>query len=217
MESSGDKILCIGCVHPDKPAWVQQTINAISPAGVANRRTIAQAEGKKWAQALKAPTAEKPGDGFMAIQARERWSRSEDNHFRPGHFWLAQAGGVLDVEMERVNQRCTVEEGVLCNPGDYLVRIGRYFDRDASDASGLTFEDWVPPDGAESFLVNATELRGVNFSMTPVDTRSRRPLQEVRRSGRGARVGLVSAPSVALPKRYVMDRVIDDEIRSRCW
>ena len=51
--------------------------------------------------------------------------------------------------------------------GDYLVRIGRYFDRAASDASGLTFEEWTPPDGRDSFIINATELRGVNFTMTP--------------------------------------------------
>ena len=28
--------------------------------------------------------------------------------------------------------------------GDYLVRIGRYFDRIASDTSGLSFEEWQP-------------------------------------------------------------------------
>jgi hypothetical protein len=138
MESAGDRPLCVGCVHPDKPAWVQQTIKAIATAGVANRRIIAQTEGKKWAQALRAPTAEKPGDGFMAIQARERWSGSEDNHFRPGHFWLAQVGDVL--HLEKIDKRCTIE-GVTCSSGDYFVRIGRYFDRDASDASGLTFEE----------------------------------------------------------------------------
>jgi hypothetical protein len=30
------------------------------------------------------------------------------------------------------------------HPGDYLIRIGRYFDRDPSDLSGLTFEEWQP-------------------------------------------------------------------------
>ena len=38
--------------------------------------------------------------------------------------------------------------------------IGRYFDRVASDTSGLTFEEWAPPDGS-SFIINATELRAV--------------------------------------------------------
>ena len=54
----------------------------------------------------------------------------------------------------------------MFSPGDYLVRIGRYFDRKASDPSALTFEEWTPPDDS-SFVVNATEIRGVNFTMTP--------------------------------------------------
>lgn len=97
--------------------------------------------------------------------------------------------------------------------GDYLVRIGRHFDRVASDPSGLTFEEWTPPDGSTSFIVNATEIRGVNFTMTP--SVAGLPLTEVRRSGRLAQV--VSTPPAAKQKMYVMDPLIDDEIRSRCW
>ena len=40
--------------------------------------------------------------------------------------------------------------------------------------SGLTFEEWTPPNGI-SFIVNATELRAVNFTMTPVPAASQMP------------------------------------------
>ena len=95
---------------------------------------------------------------------------------------------------------------------DYLVRIGRYFDRVATDPSGLTFEEWTPPDGG-SFIINATELRAVNFTMTP--TVQPPPLKEVRRSGR--RAAVVSTPPQPPPTEYSMDRLVDDDIRRRCW
>ena len=66
----------------------------------------------------------------------------------------------------------------------------------------MTFEEWTPPDGS-SFVINATELRGVNFTMTP--TKPAPP----PRSGRHA--GAVEVPVAALaptPQRateYVMD------------
>ena len=169
----------------------------------------AQDEGKKLAQMLKAPTEEKQNLGFLAIQARERWSTSEEVHYRPGHFWLAQAPSVLEVR--KVETRCTIE-GVMFTRDDYLVRIGRYFDRVATDPSGLTFEEWTPPDGG-SFIINATELRAVNFTMTP--TVQPPPLKEVRRSGR--RAAVVSTPPQPPPTEYSMDRLVDDDIRRRCW
>ena len=58
------------------------------------------------------------------------------------------------------------------------------------------------------FIINSTELRGVNFSMEPLD----KPPVKLRSSGRHA--ALVKAP---LPKRYRMDQHIDKEIRGRCW
>ena len=66
-----------------------------------------------------------------------------------------------------------------------------------------------------SFIVNATEIRGVNFTMTPLS-----PIQsvEIRRSGRRPAVVQVPAFSLAqLPKQYQMDPLIDDTIRARCW
>ena len=101
----------------------------------------------------------------------------------------------------------------MFSPGDYLIRIGRYFDRKASDPSGLTFEEWTPPDGS-SFIINATELRAVNFTMTPVPAEPD-ALSEVRRSGRLA--AAVSIPPPPPAKEFTMDQLIDDDIRGRCW
>ena len=147
--------------------------------------------------------------GAAAI-ARERWSTSEEVHYRPGHFWLAQAPDVLEVRM--IDKRCTIES-VMFSPGDYLIRIGRYFDRVASDPSGLTFEEWTPPDGS-SFVINATELRGVNFTMTPTEPGPALGV-ELRRSAR--RAAVVEAPMVERAKEYVMDPLVDDTLRARCW
>ena len=116
------------------------------------------------------------------------------------------------LEVRKIEKRCTIE-GVMFDRDDYLVRIGRYFDRVATDPSGLTFEEWTPPDGSSSFIINASELRGVNFTMTP--TAPTPPQQEVRRSGR--RAAVVSAPPQPPPKEYRMDQLVDDEIRRRCW
>lgn len=245
MTCSGDKLICDECTHRDAPVWTQQTVKDLG-TGLAGRRKEAQEEGKKFATMLKAPTATKPHEGFLAIQdchpltsnaqsrsralslmcvlalsltgplllcidwqARERWSTAEEVHYRPGHFWLAQAPDILEVR--KINERCTIE-GVMFSAGDYLVRIGRYFDRVASDTSGLTFEEWTPPTGS-NFAINATELRGVNFTMTPIEPGP--PLVRVRRSVR--HVGVVQAPMIERPKEYVMDSLIDDQIRARCW
>lgn len=116
--------------------------------------------------------------------------------------------------MKKIDKRCTIE-GVLFSAGDYLVRIGRHFDRVASDASGLTFEEWTPPDGSTSFIVNATEIRAVNFTLIPKAMPGAPHLMEMRRSGRLAQ--LVSAPPTPKVTTYEMDPLIDDDIRGRCW
>ena len=181
--------------------------------------------------------------------------------------------------MEAADKRMSLG-GTVFDKGDLIIKIGRYFDRDVSDPSGLTFEEWQPivvfteddvgktlnilggvvkvgrctrvdvcwaadpptvhnktiakvdastggwvefreggrirnPPSAGDFVVNATELRAVNFSMLPLGRPL--PLQEVsvRRSGRLAAV--VSLPPAPLPKRYELDARIDNEIRAQCW
>ena len=217
----------------------------------------------------------KPGD-FFAVQAREQWSTAEAVHVRPGHFWVVQASSNFKVAI--ADKRLTLG-GTIFAKGDIIVHIGRYFDRDVSDPSGLTFEEWQPitvfsekdvgktltitggviqvnrtrredvcwgdhtpevnskkilkvdtavggwvdleggrirnPPSAGDFVVNATELRAVAFSMEALDRPL--PLSEVsvRRSGRLAAV--VSVPPAPLAKRYTMDVRIDSEIREKCW
>lgn len=213
MLSEGTKLQATGCTSN---AWEQMVIRD-KGTGIAGRRKEAQVRGKLLAQKL---LAAKQGDncaGFMAIQARESWSQSEDTHYRPGHFWLAQAPSTLDVR--KMTSRCTIE-GTMFHPGDYLVRIGRYFDRKASDPTGLCFEEWNPPQDSShsgSFIINATELRAVNFSMLPVQ-HQHAPLLEVRRkSGRVSSAKIVGVPPCQPPKAYMLPQEIDDEIRAACW
>ena len=96
--------------------------------------------------------------GFMAIQARERWSTTENIHLRPGHCWYAQASDVLDVR--KITKRETIC-GQPYHPGDFAIRIGRYFDRDPADTSGLTLEEWQPElvfIGADKVLMDSALL-----------------------------------------------------------
>ena len=92
-------------------------------------------------------------------------------------------------------------------------------DRGATPAAGKgpwdgLGEEWTPPDGG-GFVINATELRSVNFTMTPT-TPPPPQLEQVRRSGR--RAAVVSAPPPPKPPtEFTMARAVDDDIRSKCW
>lgn len=72
-----------GCSCADGGAWNEVKIERTDAAGVANRRKVAQARGKALASKLKLGS-------YIAVQARERWSTSEETHLRAGHFWLAK-------------------------------------------------------------------------------------------------------------------------------
>jgi len=63
---------------------------------------------------------------------------------------------------------------------------------------------------AGGFVINATELRSVNFSMQAVDV----PLRFTPPRSHGRRAAVLTAP---VPKRYKMHKDIDSEIRGRCW
>ena len=69
------------------------------------------------------------------------------------------------------------------------------------------------PPTAGDFVINATELREVNFTMEALDRTL--PLGEVRRSGR--RAAVVGTPPAPWPKVYKLDAQIDHEIRVKCW
>ena len=93
----------------------------------------------------------------MAIQARERWSTQEEIHWLPGYCWYAQASDVLDVRS--IKKRETIG-GQPYHPGEYAVGIGRYFDRDLADTSGLTMEEWQP----ELVFTDADKVRSCDCS-----------------------------------------------------
>ena len=295
----------LGVSERERPStWHEQEAKDLG-TGLAGRRMESQAAGHKYATMLKpfgfmaiqvkpprfeppatttapAPASVPPTDQkaerlyeSLPVQARERWSTTEEVHLRPGHCWYAQASDVLDVR--KIIKRETIA-GQPYHPGDYCVRIGRYFDRDSADTSGLTLEEWQPelvfteadkgeklsisasghikvgrqtrevywgdkndgdvqpaaisgvtitsvtdewvrygsgrndrfrnPRIAGGFVINSSELRGVNFTMEALDP----PAVQVRSSGR--RAGLVAAP---LPKRYRLPKLLDDEHRGRCW
>jgi len=63
---------------------------------------------------------------------------------------------------------------------------------------------------AGGFVINATELRSVNFSMQAVDV----PLRFTPSRRHGRRAAVLTAP---VPKRYKMHKDIDSEISGRCW
>lgn len=130
---NGNHLLCQDCRSPHHLPWQEQTVRDLG-SGLAAMRREAQGWGAQLAPQLKAL-------GFLAVQARERWSLHEDLLYRPGHFWVAQAPDVLEVR--KITRRETIN-GQPFTPGDYAIRIGRYFDRDGSDDSGLTFEEWLP-------------------------------------------------------------------------
>ena len=62
--------------------WHEQEVKDLG-TGLAGRRIEAQAQGHTFATKLKPK-------GFLSIQARERWSTTEEVHVRPGHHWVAQ-------------------------------------------------------------------------------------------------------------------------------
>eukprot|EP00965_Chrysotila_dentata_P193216 6175616-Pleurochrysis_carterae.AAC.1 len=204
MVSAGLELCSPECPMAAALPWKQITVKELPLTGVANRRIVAQEQGRLLAQRLTP-------DAYFAVQARADWSSSEEVHYRPGHFWLAQAPPESEFLVERVHRRSTAD-GTAYSSGDFKIKVGRYFDREASDASGLSFEEWTAPDGSSHF-VNSTELRAVNFTMDAV---GQQVLPQVRAS-RGRRAGVVRAAPASRPRRVRMPAEVDDDIRSRCW
>ena len=88
--SSGlnSRLQVLGCSCADRgQSWAEIKIDRTDAAGVANRRKAAQARGKSLASKLQIGS-------WIAVQAREVWSTSEETHLRAGHFWLARVVAV---------------------------------------------------------------------------------------------------------------------------
>eukprot|EP00965_Chrysotila_dentata_P180525 5959505-Pleurochrysis_carterae.AAC.4 len=190
MVSTGTQLTSAECPHATALQWQHITVKELPRTGVANKRIVAQEQGRELAQRLK------PG-AYFAAQARADWSSSEELHYRTGHYWLAQAPPESEFSVERVQKRSTTD-GTAYSSGDCKIKVGRYFDREVSDASGLAFEECTAPDGASHF-VDSTELRAVNFTMDVVG----QALPQVRAS-RGRRAGVVLAAPSLRPHRLRM-------------
>ena len=204
MEICGNnKLRCTACTSTELD-WEEQPIKDHGSTVVADTRSKVKKDALEIVKKLK------PGD-FIAVQARAEWSQTEDVHYRPGHFWLARIGD--DVTYEVIKAARKIIGGTLFTCGDIKLEIGRYFDRSASDPSGLTFEEWTSPD-SEVSIINACELRHSKFSMSPVDQRT--IVVPVRQSGRRAAVTNLAPRRGDQPKEYKMDQSIDDEIRKKC-
>ena len=81
MEVEGKVVKVVGCeMHR---TLTLNDVKRTDAAGVVAKRRQAQAEGHRMAAKL--------GLGmFVALQAREAWSTSEEVHHRPGHYWLGR-------------------------------------------------------------------------------------------------------------------------------
>ena len=135
LQAEGTTLQCVECTAPSALPWHEMSVKDLGP-GLAARRKEAQGKGHAMAQRLK------PG-AFFAVQAREAWDiADQEASYRPGHFWIAQAS--QDVKARRVTARRESVAGQPFTAGDYVITIGRYFDRVAADPSGLTFEEWQP-------------------------------------------------------------------------
>ena len=89
----------LGVTESERPStWHEQEAKDLG-TGLPGRRVESQVVGHKFATMLRP-------SGFMAIQARERWSTTENIHLRPGHCWYAQASDVLDVR--KITKRETI-------------------------------------------------------------------------------------------------------------
>ena len=102
-------------------------------------------------------------------------------------------------------------------------QIANHGDKQPASISGVTIisvtDEWVKygqgrndrfrnPRVAGGFVINSSELRGVNFTMEALDPPPLQPRSSARRAA------VVAAP---LPKRYRLANELDAEHRARCW
>ena len=227
-----------------EPKWTEHSVARSDPAGVGNRRAIAQANGHKHAAGLEG----KAGVGrFIIVQAREQWSMSESVHRRAGHYWLARtvetAPGSGTCLEKITDRRKTIDETAF-TMGDYAISV-EWFHRVADDAMGLSFTKWIPDDpddpGMPSVL-NSTELRAVEGKpidptqtdgcalslhrqaavepvLVPPPRQSPRLASNTAKAA-GVGVGVLerlALPSAPLDAVWEVRELVDAASRNQCW
>ena len=113
-----------------------------------------------------------------------------------------------------------VIDGTTFGRGDSILTV-EWWDLDPSDPEHRTYKKWTPPAGGPTqFVLNSTELRDINFTMTPVNPVAP-PLEDVRRSGRtgvvAARAQRERVEAQREDAAYNMPAEVENEILRRCW
>ena len=110
------------------------------------------------------------------MQARERWSMAESVHIRSGHYWLARTVETAlgsGTCIEKIKEQRASRSSTIFTKGDYAISV-EWFDREDTDAMGLSFSKWIPNEGDEESempsVLNSTELRAVEGQ--PIDLTS---------------------------------------------
>ena len=118
-----------------------------------------------------------------------------------------------------------IVDGTHFTRGDYMLAV-EWWDLDPSDPDSRTYKRWTPPAGSpQQFVLNSTELRGIDFTMDAVGPAVSPPLVEVRRrSGRASSVAAsraqrerVEAAQGVGDQAFRMPAEVENEMLRRCW
>ncbi len=109
---------------------------------------IKQREARVAEWVAKALPLAKPGV-WGCVQARAPWSTEEDAHIRPGHHWLCEFGDAgngtsCEKQFNLDHRKCEDYRGTRFYNKDSALVIKRWLNRVEEDASGLTFQEWMP-------------------------------------------------------------------------
>ena len=207
--------VCCECSGAELHAWYEQDINRTDALGIAERRAVAQREGKRQVGKLK------PG---MWVAAQDRSTSESDV------YWIGQAVAIPGrddscIHKGPIEDRSEWIASTEFTRGDYAVGV-RWWVKSATDPEERTFEEWTPtPEDKEKygietanghyFIFNATELRLVGFPMEPLNMPP--PLQVQLVSSRTRRARSVAQNPSTSGKTFRLPIDIENQILALCW